>query len=64
MKFRYYNASLFTGSVRGTNDEATALNIAGSEDDFVLDSETGEWLHPDGTRWPIEELPKIKGEAV
>lgn len=61
-KFRFYNASLFTGSIRGTNDEATALDIATSYDDFVVDTETGEWLHPDGTRWPVEELSKLEAE--
>ena len=61
-KFRYYDASMFTGSIRGTNDEATALNVATSEDDFVVDTETGEWILSDGSRLPIEELPKMEAE--
>ncbi len=56
MKFRFYISSIFNGEVKGTNDEKVAKNMAGSEDDFVVDSETGEWLLSDGTRQPIEEL--------
>ena len=32
------------GNITGTNDLKIAASCAFSEDDFVLDSETGEWL--------------------
>ena len=55
-KFRYINASLFEGCVFGTNDKELAENTALSEDDFVIDTETGEWILSDGTRTEIKEL--------
>lgn len=50
MKFRYYITDLFAGTVEGTNDSGLADNLSRSEDYFVVDSETGEWLGTDGTR--------------
>ena len=50
--FRFYIADLFNGHVVGTNDEAKAADYASSEDYFVVDSQTGEWLTPEG----VEEV--------
>ena len=33
-----------------------AKNLAECEDFFVLDSETGEWLLPDGEKTEIEQM--------
>ena len=52
MKFRYYIADPFSGNVKGTNDEQVAGDYSQSEDFWVVDSETGEWLTPDG-REPV-----------
>ena len=56
MKFRYYDTSLFNGEVYGTNDKAIAEELALSEDDFVIDTETNEWILSDGTRQQIQEI--------
>lgn len=48
MKFRYYITALYDGSIRGTNDQETASDLAQSEDFFVVDAEAGEWIQPDG----------------
>ncbi len=46
MKFRYYITSTMDGMITGTDDEAVAKDAAESEDNFVLDSTTGEWFMP------------------
>ena len=48
MKFRYYITSMFDGNITGTNDTSRAVDYAECEDFFVVDTETGEWLTPDG----------------
>lgn len=55
MKFRFYITNLHVGAIEGTNDESVAQRMAGSEDCFVVDSETGEQLMPDG-RQPIAQV--------
>jgi hypothetical protein len=50
MKFRYYVTNLFEGRIEGTNDAENAENFAQSEDFFVVDTETGEWLTSDGRK--------------
>lgn len=55
MKFKYYITNLFEGAVEGTNDDDKASAMAESEDFFVVDAETGEWLTPGNTRVPVEE---------
>jgi hypothetical protein len=56
MKFRYYVTDLTDGSVKGTNSTKDADNLSYSEDFFVVDSETGEWLVADGERHDIEDI--------
>lgn len=48
MKFRYYITDLHSGSIVGTNDTEIATKLSGSEDFFVVDTETGEWITPNG----------------
>lgn len=48
MKFRFYITDLFAGAVVGTDDKEEAENISASEDHFVVDSETGEWVTSSG----------------
>ena len=55
MKFRYYITDLYEGVVAGTNDEDNARNFTSSDDYFVVDSDTGEWLTAEGKREPIKE---------
>jgi hypothetical protein len=54
MKFRFYITDLFDGNIKGTDDESTAANYAGSADFFIVDTETGEWLTENGGRQEIE----------
>lgn len=56
MKFRYYVTNTLDGFVVGTNNENVAENYAESDEFFVVDTETNEWLQPDGTREQIEEV--------
>lgn len=55
-KFRYYVTDVIDGNVKGTNDTATAEQLAGSEDYFVVDSEEGAWLQEGGVTEDIEEI--------
>lgn len=54
MKFRFYITTMDDGSIRGTNDVSVATELAQSEDFFVVDTESGEWIQPDG-RFPVQE---------
>lgn len=54
MKFRYYITDTLEGLIVGTNDSVYALAAASSEDYFVVDSETGEWLTSSGKALPVE----------
>jgi len=56
MKFKYYITSLDNGNITGTNDPVIAADLALSEDNFVVDTETGQWLLEDGNRQDIEEV--------
>jgi hypothetical protein len=56
MKFKYYVTDLCDGAVKGTNSVEYAESLAGSEDFFVVDSESGEWLQADGGRIGIEDI--------
>lgn len=58
---RYFVADVFRGDVRSTNDRALALQYAGSEDAFVIDSDTNEWLisaeeDVEGSKQTIEQI--------
>ena len=55
-KFRYYIADVFFGQVLGTNDEEHAKSAAESEECFVVDSETGKWLHISGAELDIKDV--------
>jgi hypothetical protein len=48
MKFRYYVTNTFNGCIEGTNDAKEAKELVDCEDFFVIDSEKGVWLTPDG----------------
>jgi hypothetical protein len=52
--FKYYVTDLIDGVVFGTNSDDDAGLLAESEENFVVDSSTGEWLLSDGTRQAIE----------
>lgn len=56
MKFRYYITDSENGIVKGTDYESLAQKFAASYDYFVVDSETGEWLQPNGLRFPVKEI--------
>lgn len=56
--FQFYITDLFEGSIRGTNIESVAVNYSTSEDYFVVDADSNEWLQADGTRVKIEEIEK------
>lgn len=55
-KFRYYITNMYSGMLEGTNSESIAEEVAESEDYYVVDSHTGEWLQPDGIREPVKEV--------
>ena len=56
MTFKYYITDLLEGAVFGTFSDDEAIELAGSEERFVVDTYTGEWLLPDGTRQSIEAM--------
>lgn len=55
-KFKYLIADINEGEISGTNDESVAIDFSLSEDYFVLDTESGEWLQATGNRVPIEDI--------
>lgn len=55
MKFRFYITDLTQGSVLGTDSLEDANNYSLSEDHFVVDTGTGEWLPSDGSRLEVEK---------
>lgn len=57
-EFRFYIASIFSEDVKGNNDEAIARELAGSEDDFVIDTQNNLWLMDpdDGDKSIVEVL--------
>lgn len=57
-KFRYYLVSVFDGygNITGTNDRKIAEEFAGSEEDFIIDTETNEWIQAEAERVQIEEF--------
>lgn len=50
MKFRYYITNTFNGCLEGTNSTKEAEELAQCEDFFVIDSQDGVWLTPDGAQ--------------
>lgn len=56
MKFRYYIADLYSGSIIGTDDNKTAHDLASCEDFFIVDTEAGVQLLSDGSTHEITEI--------
>jgi hypothetical protein len=54
MKYRYYITDTLEGLVNGTDDTETAKIFAMSEDFYVVDSEEGKWLIPNGETVDID----------
>jgi hypothetical protein len=48
MKFRYYVVELDEGKVLGTDSSEEAEQFADAEEYFVIDSQEGMWMLPDG----------------
>lgn len=59
MKFRYYIADLFEGTVWGTNDENKAKGYAQCADYYVIDTEASVWIPESGEPIEIEEIADI-----
>ena len=57
MKYKYYIVDLFNGDVKGTNSDDDALGFSTSQDFYVIDSESGEWLDSK-TRIEINNIGK------
>ena len=55
MSFKFYITSMMNGDITGTNDRELAVNIALSEDDFVLNVEDNCWILSDGRCLPVKE---------
>lgn len=53
--FRYYVTDINDGTVKGTDDEETAISYSFSEEHFVVDTKTGKWLI-EGLSEDIEEV--------
>jgi len=49
------------GNIVGTDDEDLAIEYAESEEAFVLDAQTGEWILSDGSRKEIHAIT-VQGE--
>jgi len=60
MKFRYYITNVYEGVIDGTNSPNVAKEFSLDEDYFVVDSEAGEWLRPDGTQNSVKDVEEIK----
>ena len=56
MKFLFYLTDTHSGKIVGTNKRKVALDCAESEDFFVLDATTSQWLQPDGVIVDIEAM--------
>jgi hypothetical protein len=58
--YTYYVTDLLEGAIFGTDSDEEAKNLATSEEYFVMDSSTGEWLLADGTRQNIDRLGRSR----
>jgi len=56
VKKRYVILDPFDGCLKATDAIQTALDYSASDDYFVYDTETGEWLLPDGSRQPPQDI--------
>ena len=61
MQFRFYITDTMEGNIVGTDDEDLAIEYAESEEAFVLDAQTGEWILSDGSRKEIHAIT-VQGE--
>lgn len=59
MRFRYYITNLHEGKIEGSNSIDVAENFSNSEDYFVVDSETGQWMQPDGGRVEVQDCENV-----
>lgn len=57
MKYRYYITDLNAGAIVGTNDKDVADSYALSEDNYVVDAQSGTWISPCGEQ-EIKEVGK------
>lgn len=55
-KFRYYITDVHQSNILGTDNRDVAADLAQSEDFFVVDTETGEWMQTDEALEPIKEV--------
>lgn len=55
--FRFYRVSVMNGEITGLDDEKKAIDIAESEDDFVIDTHTNMWIMADGANQEIQADP-------
>ena len=60
-KFRFYVTTMYDGCIKGTDNVNAAESLAESEDFFIVDTETGEWLLPGGARDAVGEIPSDQG---
>lgn len=54
MAFRYYVVDLDEGMVMGTDSTEQAAEFADAEEYFVIDSQEGMWMLPDGEVVPVK----------
>jgi len=55
-KFRYYITDIGTGCIFGSNNTEGVKELSASEDYFIVDTETNQWLTVDDTEETIQEL--------
>ena len=60
MKFRYYITDTSSGELKGSNTKETAESYAESEDYFVVDTLTGQWLLPGGGTTDVNEIEDLE----
>lgn len=60
MKFKYYIVDTRNGDIWGTDDDVVAENSSMSDENYVIDVESNEWVQMDtvGERFKI---PRKKG---
>ena len=56
MNFRYYITDVLQGCILGTNSLEKAEEFSQSDDYFVVDSVTGDWLYSSECREPVLEV--------
>jgi hypothetical protein len=56
--YRYYITDLMEGTVVGTDDTNIAMHFAQSEDNYVVEPATNQWLLPDGDKATVNPAPR------